>query len=73
MNAWILILALVVSALSLAVAVIACFSYRRMLRRKDRDIVHAIREQDQLLRELENTRIEKETMKEIIKVINPLK
>lgn len=73
MDTWILILALIVSVLSLAVTVIACFSYRKMLREKDRNIVHAIREQDQLLRELEHTRIEKETMKEIIKVINPLK
>lgn len=71
MDAWILILALVVAALSLTVTLIACFSYRKMLREKDRNIVHVIREQDQLLRELEHTRIEKETMEQIIKELTP--
>lgn len=70
-NAWILILALAVSVLSLTVTAIVCLCYRRILRSKNRDITHAIHRQDLLLRELEQARIEKETMERIIKVLTP--
>ena len=70
-NTWILILALAVSVLSLTAAVIVCLCYRRMLRSKNRDITHAMHRQDHLLRELEQIRIEKETIERIIKVLTP--
>lgn len=59
-------MALAVSVLSLTAAVIVCFCYRRMLRSKNLDITHAMHRQDHLLRELEQIRIEKETIERII-------
>lgn len=62
MHDWILLLALTISALSLAAAWIVCRGCRNMRREKDRRIVEVIREQDDLIRELEHTRIEKKTL-----------
>lgn len=62
MHDWIIFLALTISALSLAAAGTVCRCCRNMRREKDRRIVEVIREQDELIRELEHTRIEKKTL-----------
>lgn len=62
MQNWIIFLALTISALSLTAAGIVCRCCRKTQREKDRRIVEVIREQDDLIRELEHTRIEKKTL-----------
>lgn len=52
--------------LLVAVAVAVFLRVRRMLREKDKGIMQSIREQMRLSRELERTRIEKETIEKIV-------
>lgn len=66
MHDWIIFLALTISALSLAAAGIVCRCCRKTQREKDRRIVEVIREQDDLIRELEHTRIEKRTLERVL-------
>lgn len=62
MHEWIIILALGVAASATAAVCVVCSCYHRMEREKNCHIVHAIREQERLARQLEHIRIEKETI-----------
>lgn len=66
MNEWIILMALVVAALSLAAIGLVCFRCRQMEREKNRGLVQAMREQDRIARELEQARIEKETLERVL-------
>lgn len=66
MNEWIILMALVVSALSLAAIGLVCCHCRQMEREKNRGLVQAVREQDRIARELEHARIEKETLERVL-------
>lgn len=67
MNEWIILMALVVAALSLAAIGLVCCRCRQMEREKNRGLVQAVREQDRIARELEHARIEKETLERVLK------
>ena len=67
MNEWIILMALVVAALSLAAIGLVCCHCRQMEREKNRGLVQAVREQDRIARELEHARIEKETLERVLK------
>ena len=67
MNEWIILMALVVAALSLAAIGLVCCHCRQMEREKNRGLVQAVREQDRIARELEQARIEKETLERVLK------
>jgi len=67
MDNYIIITALTITFLSLVAVGIIYFHYRRMEQKKDRDIILRIREQDRILRELEKTRIERNTLEKILK------
>lgn len=66
MNEWIIFLALAVTVLSLVTAGCVCACCQRMEQRKNSGILRAVREQDRLARELEHTRIEKETIEKML-------
>ncbi|WP_295959614.1 hypothetical protein [uncultured Alistipes sp.] len=66
MNEWIILMALVVAALSLAAIGLICCRCRQMEREKNRGLVQAVREQDRIARELEQARIEKKTLERIL-------
>lgn len=66
MHNWILIMALIISCLSLAAVGIVCRCCRKMRLEKDRRIVEAVREKDELLWRLEHTGIEKETLERVL-------
>lgn len=66
MNDWILIMALILSCLSLATAGVVCRCCRKMRLEKDRRIVEAVREKDELLWRLEHAGIEKETLERVL-------
>ena len=66
MNEWIILMALVVAALSLAAIGLVCCHCRQMERDKNRGLVQAVREQDRIARELEQARIEKETLERVL-------
>lgn len=66
MNEWIILMALVVAALSLAAIGLVCCRCRQMEREKNRGLVQAVREQDRIARELEQARIEKETLERVL-------
>ena len=59
-------MALVVAALSLAAIGLVCCHCRQMEREKNRGLVQAVREQDRIARELEQARIEKETLERVL-------
>lgn len=66
MNEWIILMAVVVAALSLAAIGMVCYHCRQMEREKNRGLVQIVREQDRIARELEQARIEKETLERVL-------
>ena len=62
----ILIITILIAAVALTVAAILFLRYRRVKRKNAHTIVQYLRQQDRIARELEHTRIEKETLERII-------
>ena len=67
MDKYIIFASLIITFLSLIAAGISHVHYRRMERKKDRDIILRIREQDRIAKELEQTRIERNTLEKLLK------
>ena len=66
MSAYIILTALIIALLSLTAMLAICICCRRMEREKNRSIVLRIREQDRTAKELEHTRIEKQTLEKVL-------
>lgn len=66
MNEWIIVLSLAVALAALLTAGAICFRCRRMRREKNRSIARALQEQDLLAHELEQVRIEKDTIERVL-------
>ena len=66
MSAYIILTALIIALLSLTALLAICICCRRMEREKSRSIVLRIREQDRTIKELEHTRIEKQTLEKVL-------
>ncbi|WP_288237427.1 hypothetical protein [uncultured Alistipes sp.] len=66
MYVYVILLALAVTLLSLTAAFAVCICCRRMEREKNRSIILRIREQDRTAKELEHTRIEKQTLEKVV-------
>ena len=67
MDKYIIFASLIITFLSLVAVGITYVHYRRMERKKDRDIILRIREQDKVMKELEQTRIERNTLEKLLK------
>jgi hypothetical protein len=67
MDHCILFIALTVALLSLATGGFIYFRSQRAKRKRNRNIVQHIRQQDQIAKELERTRIEKNMLESILK------
>lgn len=66
MKEWIIVLSLAVALAALLTAGAICFRCQRMRREKNRSIARALQEQDLLAHELEQVRIEKETIERVL-------
>lgn len=64
----IIIIILIIAALATLAAILLYMRNRRMKRDKEQSIVQCIRQQDRIIRELEHTRIEKETLERVIRI-----
>jgi len=67
MDHYIILAALIITFLSVVAVGVIYFHYRRMEIKKDHDIIMRIREQDRIMRELEKTRIERNTLEKLLK------
>lgn len=67
MNSYVILATSLVAALSLVVAGIACFYYRKLKLDKDRRILQHLRHYDMIEKELEQTRIEKATLEKALR------
>lgn len=66
MNAYIILTALIIALLSLTAMLATCICCRRMEQEKNHNIILRIREQDRTAKELEHTRIEKQTLEKVL-------
>lgn len=67
MDGNLIIIIIIISISILIGGFILFFCLRRAEKRKDREIIRCIRQQDRIMRELERTRIEKNILFELIK------
>ena len=67
MDKYIIFASLIITFLSLVAVGVTYVHYRRMEHKKDRDIMLRIREQDKIMKELEQTRIERNTLEKLLK------
>ena len=66
MSAYIILTALIIALLSLTAMLATCICCRRMEQEKNHNIILRIREQDRTAKELEHTRIEKQTLEKVV-------
>ena len=64
----IIIITIGIAAIAVATAAILYLRYRRLKRDKARSITQCIHQQDRIIRELEHTRTEKETLERVIRI-----